>query len=744
MIEKRTTRLRFKSIFFRLCTLKQRSCYLVITFLVCAIACDNPNIHDPAREGAGRHGRPCEALLAALQPTIVPQIVSRIPREESEDNVVFTSLSYAASRKLFYATSNLGVVWAGARNGDAISWTPVLNIEDRVHSFPDGLIGVTVPPAAHDNGKTLFAMYNVEKGGVSQVRISRFDSDDAESKEPTETVLVETTQPPHGNRIHSGGTIGFDAEGYFYASIGDGREVSQEDIEARGASTHPSQDLRVLFGKMLRLDVLARRSAGTEPQYTIPPDNPFVGRRGGVRAEIWALGLRNPFRWSIDDETNQIWLADVGQVQREEINQVSAGANLGWPYYEGDLCFAAANGDCGKKGLTSPAYAYGRDLGAAVVGGFVYRGDSLPGLNERYLFADFVNASLRALSLDDSENAIVDVTTLPTQPVSIIAGPDGEPYFFGLDGTLGTLRSTLNAASDTTNTLLPDRLSATGCLKSGALHSAFVPYDVNSPLWSDGAEKQRYVYIEPGATVLATSEGELRIPRGSILVKEFYRNDRHLETRLLIQSIDGHWSAFSYAWNKEQNDAFRAPGGVHIHDGTSLGWTVPSEPQCFQCHAAANGYTLGMHMAQLNGATPLLDDWKAQGLLPKDTNISFDGPDAMVPVDTSPLGHAVRSYLHVNCASCHRPGGTALGNMDLRYTTALMDTGLCGESTVSNLGLASNRLVHPGDPDNSVLFARLSRLEGAMPPLGTELVDENAVGRFRQWITQLQACEETP
>lgn len=188
-------------------------------------------------------------------------------------------------------------------------------------------------------------------------------------------------QQPYTN--HNGGQLRFGPDRLLYIATGDG---------GAGGDPHGhGQRLDTLLGKMLRIDVL-QPPAGQA--YGIPPDNPFVGQQG-AKPEIFAYGLRNPWRFSFAPD-GRLWTADVGQDRVEEVDVVSKGANLGWNIQEGQLCFGALT--CSDAGLTGPVYAHDHSFGVSITGGFVYRGSKIPELKDRYVFADFGVPSLRALT----------------------------------------------------------------------------------------------------------------------------------------------------------------------------------------------------------------------------------------------------------------------------------------------------------------------------------------------------------
>jgi hypothetical protein len=194
---------------------------------------------------------------------------------------------------------------------------------------------------------------------------------------------------PYSN--HNGGLVLFGPDGKLYIGLGDGG--SGGDPQGNG------QNRGVLLGKLLRIDV-----DGGDP-YAVPPDNPFVGT-SGARGEIWAYGLRNPWRFAFDREASLLYIADVGQNRREEVNVAPAGAgglNYGWNIMEGDECYAAST--CNRSGLTLPELTYGHDDGCSVTGGYAYRGGAIPALRGHYFHSDYCAGWLRSFRYDGAKAA---------------------------------------------------------------------------------------------------------------------------------------------------------------------------------------------------------------------------------------------------------------------------------------------------------------------------------------------------
>ena len=609
-----------------------------------------------------------------------------------------------------------------------------------------GLLGMAFHPD-YPAVPEVFLYYTINGPSTPmQSVISRFIIDDLASPGAgtAEEVIIEIDQFADN---HNGGDIAFGADRMLYIGLGDG-----------GGANDPSltgQNTRNLLGSMLRLDVI-----GTGADYNIPADNPFSAQpkcgptliNGNDCPEIYAFGLRNPWRWSFDRPTGDLWLGDVGQGAWEEVNLIELGGNYGWSCREGARDFPGGppcNGD-----VIDPVAEYGHSNGnVSITGGFVYRGTDIVGLPGRYVFADF--ASGRIWALDDNgagSYAIEELVNTGTNPSSFGIDQDGEIYFTDYGG--GRIMRLVQTAVGVD--LIPDLLSASGCVDPGDItqpYSGLVPYSVNAPFWSDGLQKDRYIGLPNGTTMSINADDDWDFPRGTVIVKNFRSNDRLIETRHLMLHPDGVWAGYTYEWNAAETEATRVRNGGATNVG-GLVWDFPDEAECLRCHTAVAGVALGPETAQMNRDFTYPQTGRTDNqLVTYDAVSMFSSPLAGDPAtlpampdpmaETADLGSRARAYLHTNCAQCHQPGGPTPVNIDLRYTTALANTNACDiEPTSGDLGLNMARIIAPGAADRSVLVARMDdRLNDTkMPPLGSNVVDTNGVALVTDWINSLANC----
>ena len=308
---------------------------------------------------------------------------------------------------------------------------PFLNIEGRVRSLADGgggeegLLGLAFPPSFSEKGY-FYVYYTILSGDNVLARFSVADPPNAADPASEEQILVF----PHPNYTnHNGGQLAFGPDGYLYIGTGDGG--------GGGDPQGNAQDPGSLNGKILRIDVENEPPDGEN--YLIPGDNPFLGDPN-YREEIWALGLRNPWRFSFDQLTGDLYIADVGQSRLEEVNfqgtDSAGGENYGWNILEGDQCYSAAT--CDTSGMTMPVHTYpNEDPECSITGGYVYRGTEYPDLQGLYIFGDFCSGKIWGLQQNNGNWEHVRLTDTSLQITTF--GEDEAGELYAADFSTGSL-----------------------------------------------------------------------------------------------------------------------------------------------------------------------------------------------------------------------------------------------------------------------------------------------------------------
>ncbi|HEU4728374.1 MAG TPA: PQQ-dependent sugar dehydrogenase [Kofleriaceae bacterium] len=569
--------------------------------------------------------------------------------------------------------------------------------------------------------------------------LARFKStDNGATLDPAADEILKLGQP-YPN--HKGGNIQFGPDGFLYAGFGDG-----------GSGNDPcgsGQDLGSLLGKFLRIDINAGMGA-----YNIPRGaggNPFVGTPG-AKEEIWSYGHRNPWRWSFDKLTGELWLGDVGQNTWEEIDLVKKGGNYGWNICEGFHKRGSTTELCNTPGLIDPVVEHDRSEAESITGGYVYRGTAMPSLVGKYIYGDFVTGNIWVLLFDASNKPVPTIIAhAPSNALASFAqGNDGEIYTVEL--TTGVISKLVPAAPPVADNF-PKHLSETGCVDPSDPSKpapGLIPYDVSAPLWSDGAEKQRYFALPDGATIQVTADNDLDLPIGSVAMKTFSVGGQRVETRLFMRHDDGGWAGYTYEWNEAGTDADLLPAGKAKPVGDQV-WAYPSRNQCMQCHSLAAGGTIGLEIAQLNRDFVYPATHRQSNQLATLEHIGVfaaplvQAPDAAPrlsdPAGNDSLEARARSYLHGNCSHCHRPMGGGQGTMDLRYAQTFKDTATCNADNTQGTVEGATKLIVPGSPDMSILSLRLHATDSKrMPPVAVSVTDPLGTQVIDDWITSLTAC----
>lgn len=357
---------------------------------------------------------------AAVSPALPPQLLEVTFPEISFERMVYLTHSGDGTDRLWLVLQP-GQIMLFPNQQDAVPEV-FLDIRDQVTDAgnEEGLLGLAFDPEFAENG---YFYVDYTAPAPRRTVISRFsvDPDNPNVADVTSELVILEVEQPFAN--HNGGTVAFGPDGYLYVSFGDGGFAGDPDGNG--------QDPTTLLGTILRIDV--SQASATE-RYVIPSDNPLVGVGGDVRKEIWAYGFRNPWRFSFDDTTGDLWVGDVGQNRFEEVDLVRPGLNYGWNTLEGRDCFPASIASCDNTGLEPPIVDYAHIEGCSVTGGYVYRGVRLPSLEGAYIYADFCAGTVWGLRYDGESVTEHDLLAGAGVPISSFGNDEqGELYILSFD-----------------------------------------------------------------------------------------------------------------------------------------------------------------------------------------------------------------------------------------------------------------------------------------------------------------------
>jgi uncharacterized repeat protein (TIGR03806 family) len=707
-----------------------------------------------------------------------PQEPYQYSTEEAFPGVIFDSVVAFANPP--GETNRLFVVERGGSiytitNLASPSKTLFLDISSRVSTDGEGgLLGLAFHPGYTTN-RQFFVFYTLltttAAGSGLHDRLARFETSTSNPNQAlagSEAPLI--TQYDEAE-YHNGGDLHFGPDGYLYLSLGD-------EGGSYGGFGNTRFITKDFFAAILRLDVDMRPGSlppnphsAVHGNYAVPPDNPFIGATmfngasinpSQVRTEFWAVGLRNPWRFSFDFETGRLYCGDVGESEREEVNIIVKGGHYGWNYREGRI--AADGSPAPPPGVTfiDPILDYthngGPMDGGAVTGGVVYRGTKIPQLHGDYVFADYMTGNILALRYDGT-----NATNF--RRLTSVPGAAG----FGVDPSNGDLLITypwpfcqvqrLIYRADTSRPL-PARLSDTGAFSNpGTMQPqpGIVAYDINTPFWSDHALKKRWFSVPSISQFIGfNSNGTWSLPNGTVWIKHFdleltngiTSSARRIETRFLVKNPGGVYG-LTYRWNAAQTDATLVGENgqdetFQIRDGAEVrtqAWHYPSRSECLTCHTPAGGFAIGFNTYQLNrnrsgSVSNQILDLSEMGYFSSPV-MSVDGLPAYAHATNTAasLEHRARSYLGANCVQCHQPGGTGRGHWDARMSTPLAQAGLVNGPLIDTFGDPDNKVIKPGSTGESMIFKRVSQLGARhMPPLATTELDQAAMGLLAEWI----------
>lgn len=384
------------------------------------------------------------------------------------------------------------------------------------------------------------------------------------------------------------------------------------------------------------------------------------------------------------------------------------------------------------------------------------RGELKPKVTTMRSWIGWLIVAAVACSSDESDDG--PITPEPPPPPPVPSADTAEVSTVGLDSRPENTSCTAFARPDGTGggRPFPEMLSETGCMDPNDPRrplEGLVPYATAHEFWSDGADKERWLALPDGERVIIDEDGTWLFPVGSVIVKQFTREGQTVETRFYVHHEDG-WGGYSYGWDSGIFDAVYNPNGRQIAT-TSGPWPVPSSDECIQCHTAAAGFTLGLRTPQLASTITYPSTGRTAQQLATLVAIGMvenppadpEGQPALPSRDDTVVSteELARTWLEVNCSSCHRPDSENQGRsaFDARRDTPLDETGLCdAESRFSTLGIENARLIAPGAPERSLVLERMNRTDtNRMPPAGTLVTDPLGVDLVTDWIASLQGCD---
>ena len=569
---------------------------------------------------------------------------------------------------------------------------------------------------------------------------------------------------------HNGGCLKFGPDGYLYISTGDGAGAFPPDTADTG------QNVGDLLASILRIDV--DRPENGRP-YRIPRDNPFVGKPG-ARGEVWSYGHRNPWKMSFDPRTGDLWVGDVGWELWEMIYRVKKGDNYGWSVLEHTQPVHPER-KRGPTPIVSPAIAHSHTESRSITGGFVYHGRRLPELRGRYIYGDYVTGKIWGATFDPKR--VTEVKELLDSNLQVICfGVDNsrELYVVTYDGSIH--RIVKNTAAKA-NASFPRKLSETGLFASVKDHKVapgVIPYSVIAEPWMDGATAERFIAL-PGTATLGIHQannvqkgilrGEWKYPQNAVLMKTIFlshtpgvsktpgvqRPGRRVETQIL-HFVGESWNAYNYVWNDDQTDAvfLAGPGkdraflrrDPKTKQPFRQTWHHASRTECLLCHTSRGGSVYGFLPEQLDrehrygeqvgGQLATLRHIHVFDKLPKGKRPRLVDPSVGLQEEKQ-LGAAARSYLHINCATCHRRGGGGTSKFELLAQKIERDKYLFeAPPTQGTFGIYKAEVISRIGPSRSVLLYRMAKLgRGRMPHFGSNVVDDDGLRLIFDWILSL-------
>ena len=623
----------------------------------------------------------------------------------------------------------------------------VIHLKSVAHPFSSAY-GLAFHPDFIVN-RQVFLCYVVGGAEPDGTRVSRFEVSDANPPRivpESEEILI--TWKGGG---HNAGCLRFGPDGYLYIATGDASGPNPPDILNTG------QDISDLLASILRIDV-EQQDEGLA--YAIPDDNPFLNTPD-ARPEIWAFGFRNPFKMSFDPSRGDLWVGDVGWELWELIFRVEKGSNYGWSIMEGNHPVQPSL-EKGPGSFKPPVVEHPHSEAASITGGYVYRGKRLPELQGAYIYGDYETGKIWGLKTE-GESVIWHRELVDTSLKIICFGEDQEGELWIVDYAGGLYQLAPNHSEEQV-TRFPMTLGDTGLFEDVATHkmaAGVYRYNVEMQPWENGAIAKRWVAL-PGKSKVVVKDRISVFPTNAVILKTLFwpNKESEEETGKPIESqllhFDGQaWNAYAYAWDSDGRDGLlvKSEGrivtdkekdlmaGALSQNGELEYWKYSSRSDCLRCHNSWSGFALGWNSLQLHGTshakTYLKKSWENLDQLELISNQRPKAYKSKQPMGD--LEYKAKSYLHANCAHCHRENAGGMVNALMYFEKPTLKSSLIGTTPLrGGFDIVKPEIIAPGDPFRSVLYYRMAKNgPGQMPHLGRREMDVKGMDHIFEWIRSM-------
>jgi putative heme-binding domain-containing protein len=664
------------------------------------------------------HGSP-----EAPKPYVPEQVFAQIALNDALEMIA------VPGAQRFVAVEKGGRIWSFKDSPDATSKDLLIDLKPD-HPALNYAYGIAFHPKWRENG-LVFITYAYGDKVPDGSKLSRFKL--TQQEPPVLDPKSETVLLTWQSGGHNGASIQFGPDGMLYISTGDATAPSPPD------SLKTGQDLSDFLSSILRIDVDHEENGKA---YAIPKDNPFL-KTPKAMPEIYAFGFRNPWKISFDPK-GRLWCGDVGWELWEMIHLVPKGGNHGWSAMEASQPIMPETK--GPGDIIPPVAAHPHTEAASITGGYVYHGSRFPELRDAYIYGDYETGKIWALWHDGTQvTRREEIADTPHKIVSFGQSEDGEVYWMNWEKDTRLYRLSKNPAVGKPSQF-PRKLSETGLFTDTTAQTpaaGVLPFEIAEPMWQDGAKAQRFVALPEGKSIQTTVSGpsdkpnyKVEWPAESVLARTITLKKK-IETQVL--HFDGEtWNGYSYRWNDTGTDAeLVGPDGEEFAIDKQP-WRIHGRAECARCHNNWSGFALGFQPDQLVSISGKKAEAAAE---------LFNGPfferlkNRLVSSrdKQADLESKARSWLHANCAHCHRRHGGGSVQLMVNADLPTSETMMIYEKPVrGDFGIADSEIVYPGAPHRSILLDRIARVgSGRMPMIGAREVDRGGLMLLRNWILSL-------